>query len=107
MTHIEQLHLDAIEESKDYIDTTSLAYVWGIKEKEAAFKSAEITENIAIGFVEWLTKIEAYPCINRELNGLWVMHPQDPKNYTPKELFQEYLKTKEIGINVNQLKIKK
>ena len=34
-------------------------------------------------------------CINRELNGLWVMHPQDPKNYTPKELYQEYLKTKE------------
>jgi hypothetical protein len=62
---------------------------------EIAAKSAEITDNIAIGFVEWLTKIEAYPCINRELNGLWVMHPQDPKNYTPKELFQEYLKTKE------------
>jgi hypothetical protein len=63
--------------------------------ERASKESAEITQRIAIEFAEWLTKIEAYPCINRELNGLWVMHPQDPKNYTPKELFQEYLKTKQ------------
>ena len=88
MTHIEKLHSEG------------MSFVDGTKSEESRKyykikKSAEITENIAIEFVEWLTKIEAYPCINRELNGLWVMHPQDPKNYTPKELFQEYLKTKE------------
>lgn len=88
MTYIEKLH----SEGMYFVDSTkseeSRKY-YKIK------KSAEITENIACEFVDWLTKIEAYSCINKEFNGLWVMHPQDPKNYTPKELFQEYLKSKE------------
>jgi hypothetical protein len=95
MTHIEQLHLDVIEKSEVNINPSESDNMWVTDKKSAAAKSAEITENIAIKFVEWLTKIEAYPCINRQHNGLWVMHPQDPKNYTPKELFQEYLKTKQ------------
>jgi hypothetical protein len=96
MEHIEQLHLDAITSEVYIIQECGTDGQDQIEDiDKAAAKSAEITESIAIGFVEWLTKIEAYPCINRELNGLWVMHPQDPKNYTPKELYQEYLKTKE------------
>ncbi len=89
MTHIEKLHFDAFES-----DAIMANLICGETER-ASKESAEITQRIAIEFAEWLTKIEAYPCINRELNGLWVMHPQDPKNYTPKELFQEYLKTKQ------------
>jgi len=74
MTHIEQLHLDAI---------TS--------------KSAEITENIACEFAEWLND-NSY-CWNwyyKKYTRFWMAHPI-PKLYmkTTKELFQEYLKTKE------------
>lgn len=91
MTHIEKLHLEAID--NNICSESNYSRILG--KNEAASKSAEITEQISCEFVEWLTKIEAYPCINKEFNGLWVMHPQDPKNYTPKELFQEYLKSKE------------
>jgi hypothetical protein len=62
MTHIEQLHLDAMI----------------VKDLQAAAKSAEITEQIAIEFIIWIYKNEE--CVSSKTN---------------KELFQEYLKTKE------------
>jgi hypothetical protein len=60
MTHIEQLHLDAMI----------------VKDLQAASKSAEITQRIAIEFAEWLDDYQL-------------------SDYQYKLLFQEYLKTKE------------
>ncbi len=90
MKHIEQLHLDAIEESMDWIDTLN-GWVWGIKKEAAAAKSAEITENIACEFAEFISnhRLDFHPSTRRFIR-LDIVKP-----YTAKELFQEYLKTKE------------
>jgi hypothetical protein len=60
-------------------------------------KSAEITENIACEFAEWCQK----PSLEdlRQPNVIYIpsgnFYWRKHKKYTPKELFQEYLKTKE------------
>jgi len=79
MNKIVQLHLDAIEESKDYC----VVGVWKVIDDVAASKSAEITEQIAIEFAEWLIKELVLSSHGKFLS------------YTPKELFQEFLKTKQ------------
>jgi hypothetical protein len=96
MTHIEQLHLEAIEESKDHIDTLT-GYVWGIKEAAAAKKSAEITENIACDFAKWLDDNYRY-CgfggdeVKKASYKLWF------------EEYLEYLKTKENEAKIHMVK---
>lgn len=90
MTHIEKQHLDAIEESQDWIVNE---IVWGIKEKIAAKKSAEITENISIEFAEWITS----KYFLQYAGKLWAsdLPIYSGCSYSTKELFQEYLKSKE------------
>lgn len=77
------LHLNAIEESKE-----ELAFDLGmsVNEELAASKSAQITEDIAIEF--WV----------------WMKHNDIPENaekyanFTDKDMFQEFLKTKQWKI---------
>ena len=69
MTHIENLHLEAIPD----------IFAWHLGKSLPEFiasKSAEITEQIAIDFAEWLDMDEG-------------------EGTTNKELFQEFLKSKE------------
>ena len=75
MTHIEKLHLEAINNSKFEAHYSPIPQ---IAENVAAKKSAEITEQIAIEFVLWIY-----------YNEEWV------STKTNEELFQEYLKSKE------------
>jgi|688.fasta_scaffold190644_5 hypothetical protein len=76
MTHIEQLHLDAMI----------------VKDLQAASKSAEITENIAIEFAQW---IKTYCIVDWDVADRRVYIFDNKFFYGEKELFQEYLKTKE------------
>lgn len=108
MTHVEQLHLEAIE-SNVYIrqeygedrqdDNSSIANI-----SKAASKSAEITEQISCEFAEWLDD-----------NSYWwnwyykkftkyrkILPIAESDLKTTKELFQEYLKSKENEIQTNQ-----
>lgn len=52
MNYIEKLHFNAIDEHESEIIKHSAIYV--IDKEKAASKSAEITEQIAIEFSEWL-----------------------------------------------------
>jgi antibiotic biosynthesis monooxygenase (ABM) superfamily enzyme len=52
MAYIEQLHLDAINDSEYQLIKHSAIYQ--IDKEDAAKKSAEITKKIAIEFAEWL-----------------------------------------------------
>lgn len=73
MNKIEQMHLDAMI----------------IKDLQAASKSAEITEQIAIEFMDWCrdnTVVDAAPK---------PYHRKLQIRMTTKELFQEFLKTKQ------------
>ena len=70
MTYIEQLHLDA------------MGWVTTI---QAAKNSAEITEQIACDFQEWINNVQDK--MYYEYDGKAI--------YNVKELFQEYLKSKE------------
>jgi len=67
MNKIDQMHLDAMI----------------IKDLQAASKSAEITEQIAIEFWAWMRENDTPD--NAEQYG----------NYTDKDMFQEFLKTKQ------------
>ena len=75
MTHIEKLHLEAINNSKFEAHYSPIPQ---IAENVAAKKSAEITEQIAIEFAQW---------VDRNKFNIF--------NLSFKELFQEYLKSKE------------
>ena len=79
MTHIEQLHLEAIQNDKS-VRKYFCVNDFGTSKLEmiVAKKSAEITKNIAIEFVMWIY-----------YNEEWV------SSKTNEELFQEYLKSKE------------
>lgn len=82
MNKIEQLHLDTIDEFVEYNE-------WVAKTDIAASKCAEVTEQIAVEFMEWCRD-------NTVIDGA-------PKPYhrkllirmTTKELFQEFLKSKQ------------
>jgi hypothetical protein len=91
MTHIEKLHFDAFES-----DAIMANLICGETER-ASKESAEITQRIAIEFAEWLND-NSY-CWNwyyKKYTRFWMAHPI-PELYmkTTKELFQEYLKTKQ------------
>lgn len=79
MNKIEQLHLDCMI----------------VKDLQAASKSAEITEQIAIEFAEFVT---TYPDKNKNIHGE-MLHAKSKYDgaETTKELFREFLKTKEDG----------
>lgn len=88
MTHIEQLHLEAINNSKFEAPYSPIPQ---IAVRVAARKSAETTEQISCEFAEFISnhRLDFQPSTNGAFIGL------DMKRYTPKELFQEYLKSKE------------
>lgn len=94
MTQIEQLHLEAIDNA-EFI--AAYAPIPLIEKSVAAKKSAEITEQIACEFVEWLDD-NSY-CWNwyykkyTKYRKILPIAESDLK--TTKQLFQEYLKSKE------------
>ena len=81
MTHIEQLHLDAMR----WVTTI-----------QAAKKSAEITEQIACEFAEFCRDRAVRETIygSVEPTNNWELRAEQ-KIVTTKQLFQEYLKSKE------------
>lgn len=91
MTHIEQLHLEAI--------ANSLYFVFGIPqidENKAAKKSAEITEQVACDFVEWISRFCYIDWdVKDKMYFLYPIPYDGEAIYDVKKLFQEYLKSKE------------
>lgn len=83
MNKIEQLHLDGIE--TNISSESNYAKILG--KQEAASKSADITEDIAVEFAEWVIK----HLVNNIETGNYMSN--EPK--TTKELFQEFIKTKQ------------
>ena len=86
MNKIEQLHLDAIKYEEASCMTQDGDYIQFVENHnyyDVAVKSAEITEQIAIEFVQWLD----YNAQQREYYPMRIM--------TTKELFQEFIKTKQ------------
>jgi hypothetical protein len=88
MTHIEQLHLEAIT-SEVYI-ITEYGQDQIADADKAAIKSAEVTENIACEFAEWINN-RGYTLVANSFFKSLI----DLNGKSTKELFQEYLKTKE------------
>ena len=85
MNKIEQMHLDAMI----------------IKDLQAASKSAEITEQIAIEFAEWIGTNRIGGMLFTHSHddvwegGYWNPDKRDYDPWTTKELFQEFIKTKQ------------
>lgn len=92
MKTIERLHLEAIEESKNWIEGLDGNY-WGVEDKIAASKSAEITENIAIEFGDYLNQYYKPWRIGQWIPTHTIFDFPDKKS--SKEIFQEFLKYKE------------
>jgi hypothetical protein len=88
---IEKLHLDAIEKCEERWSITPRTDI-----KAAAKKSAEITENIAIEFMNWYwgDKFVFYDSENN-LHTRHHIASQGLAKLTTKELFQEYLKERQ------------
>ena len=82
MTHIEKLHLDAAGGNDEYEQDMLLA-----------FKSAQITEDIAIEFGEWLADTATWR--NGSRGALWYSMREKRPDMSSKQLFQEFLKTKQ------------
>lgn len=77
MTHIEKLHLEAID--NNICSESNYSRILG--KNEAASKSAEITEQIACGFAEWVSK---YDWVFMADRNYWVnddsrLHPRSTK----------------------------
>ena len=90
MNKLEQLHLDAIENNLEWLDKSKDKY------SEAASKSAEITEQIAIEFAVWCAKNYVPILLSKELKCWQKDNYQNKERfYSTQELFQEFLKTKQ------------
>jgi hypothetical protein len=81
MNYIEQLHLDAINDTEYELIKHSAIYQ--IDKDKAAKKSAEITKKIAIEFAEWL------------LGNVIFNYSGKYRGYSNIELYQEFLKSKQ------------
>ncbi len=81
MNKIEQMHYSSI--SKEYLNSFDEGGHTEMDCEKAASKSAEITEQIAVEFSEWQQSL-----LFSE-NSEWLI------DKTTKELFQEFLKTKQ------------
>lgn len=90
MNNLEQLHLDIIKE--EYLDSFDEGGHTEMDCEKAASKSAEITEQIAIEFAEWLTRGDSPYTAMYGGNERWLT---DDAEFTNKELFYEFLKTKQ------------
>ena len=82
MNKIEQMHLDAIE-SEVYVDESDYDVLFVANTNKAAIKSAEITQEIAVEFAEWIadSKLHGY---SKQLYEAMIRH----KVSTTKELLQ-------------------
>jgi HD-like signal output (HDOD) protein len=89
MNKIEQLHLEVIKNQYDLELYESIEFIQD-ESKETASKSAEITEQIAIEFAEWLNKNAS-----RNAQGAWEYFGNRFYEKTSKELYEEFLKTKQ------------
>ena len=87
MNKLEQLHLDAIAQA-DYDPEDKVPNYVGF-----ASKSAEITEQIAIEFSLWQQSGDCLYVLNDE--DEWWNPYDDKERLTTKDLFQEFLKTKQ------------
>lgn len=90
MNKLEQLHLDAIEKSH-------YGYGYSNDDKmQAASKSAQITENIAIEFAEWVDGLGYTNTENCKWGSLGVWKSfNDESGKTLKELFDIFLNEKQ------------
>jgi hypothetical protein len=98
MTHIEKLHLDSLKEAaREKEADTERAFLRGGFHQWVYKKSAEVTENIAIEFADWLNN-NSY-CWNwyyKKYTKYRIVLPIPESDLkTTKDLFQEYLKQKE------------
>lgn len=95
MDKLEQLHFEAITEAE-------FSNYSGHSEGQevAAIKSAEITEQIAGEFAEWLPD-NGFTCYDDDSTEItrvyWVsfLGKYKDKEFSSKEVFQEFLKTKQ------------
>ena len=91
MNKIEQLHLDAINEYESEMIKHSAIYV--IDKEKAASKSAEITEQTAIEYSTWLFEWCEY---NKYRKLMYGVKPYGSGDFiSDKDMFQEFLKTKQ------------
>jgi DNA-directed RNA polymerase specialized sigma54-like protein len=90
MKILQELHLEAIKDIgddwEDSLDKTVLTDYFD--KKQAASKSAEITEQIAIEFAEWIDN-KGY--LYHPAFKVWML---TNKKFTSEQLFQEFLKTR-------------
>lgn len=92
MNTIEKLHLEAIE-SEVFVDTKGYDNHFVADTELASSKSAEITEQVAVEFAEWCVNSPFHYYFNGDI---WVWGNSRTQEYfTTKELYQEFLKTKE------------
>jgi hypothetical protein len=111
MSKLKELHKEAIEESKGYVETY-FGNEWLVRDSDASSKSAEITKQIAIEFVEWCNfpmyrevrnlgfekrvtalypDYNVYIVIDEKGNSIF---PKG-KFLTTEELFEEFLKQRQ------------
>lgn len=93
MNKIEQMHLDAIqlEQSSDITQHGSIIeFVSSDNYYDLVVKSAEITEQIAVEFAEWIAYTKKHGGV-KPLQEALIQY----RLKTTKELFQEFLKTKQ------------
>lgn len=91
MNNLEQLHLDTFKACKS--ETYYPEYEEYFSEEMAASKSAQITENIAIEFAEWLTDEKSpYAVMYGGTPERWAT---DNEDFTTKQLFDIFLNKKQ------------
>lgn len=89
MNKLEQLHLQAIE-LEVYVDTKPYDVHFVADTDRAASKSAEITQQIAVEFAEWIAYTKKHGGV-KPLQEALIQY----RLKTTEELFQEFLKTKQ------------
>ena len=77
-----------------YYDFTN-GFEYGYKK---AKENYQLTKEDMVEFIGFISK-DGYPCVSNK-KGLWVLHPQDPKDYTHKELFDIWQQQRTIEILV-------
>jgi hypothetical protein len=63
---------------------TSFGFIDGYNKSQ---ETHPFSEDNVIDFLNWISK-DGYPCIDKTKKNLWVFHPLDNKDYTPKELIE-------------------
>lgn len=80
----------------------SISFRKGFRKAKETYK---FTEEDIVEFLNWVGN-DGYPCIDKSKKGLWVLHPQEPKDFTVKELLQiwkEQRTKKELYVEVEEV----